>query len=181
MDAIMLTVEEKLQRVLFREFLLEPGLYLDVGLEDLPARLASLLECGEDEALAQLVQDALVQPLALEQLRALLAIRDMDLVSRTAAAVSATLKEQAVTYDQCIRTALCYAVIGQLSHVFSALRAASAKQERWARHHYLYGIILALQGNTERACWELQMAAQFEPFDQGLERIKTVREIVGCS
>ena len=40
-------IADRLQRVLYREFLLEPGLLEEVGLDRLPATLASLLGCAE--------------------------------------------------------------------------------------------------------------------------------------
>ena len=169
---------EKLQRVIYREFLLEPGLHAEVGLEQLPARLAAPLRCPADEALSRLTSTALLEGLSLEQLRETLTIRDMAIVSRTAAGLAAELKEPAISYVECCRAALCYAVIGSHGHVFSALRAAASKHDDWARHHYLYGLILGVGGNTERACWELGIALQFEPYEEGRIRIRWALDIL---
>lgn len=171
-------VAEKLQRIVYREFLLEPTLLEEVGLEDLPARLAALLGCQADEAVALAVRSPLLKALTVEQLRGLTAIRDMAFVSRTAAALSAELKEQGASYNRCCRTALCYAVIGSHGHSFSALRAAAAKNDGWARHHYLYGLTLGQQENLDRARWELGMALESEPYEEGRLRIRFAMDVL---
>ena len=175
-----MTTSETLQRIFYREFLLEPQLYLEAGLEDLPRRLAGTLGCSEEEALDQAVESPTLEALTLEQLQGLLVIRDMALVSRTAAALSAQLKAPDVSYDTCIRMALCYGVIGHVGHVFSALRAAASKQEEWARHHYLYGLLLGIQQANDRACWEMGIALKYEPFEEGRARIQRAYEALGC-
>jgi len=162
---------EQLQRLVYREFLLEPELYIEAGLEDLPRRVGELLGCSSAEALERLTQQPNLEELTVEQLGRVLAIRDMRLVSRTAAAVAADLKEPGVSYDACVRTALCYAVAGMEAHVFSALRAAGAKRDDWARHHFIYGLMHAVSDNRERALWELEMALQREPYEEGRARI----------
>lgn len=168
---------ELLQRALYKEFLLEPGLYLEAGLEDLPRRLASHLSCGEQEAIPLLLSSANLEPLSIDDLKFMLSIRDMNF-SRTAAAVAMDLVAPAVTYDRCIRIALCYAVLGRYGHVFSALRAAAAKDDKYARHHHVYGLVLALQGNAERANWELGFALAHEPFEECKARIRQVQGLV---
>jgi len=162
---------ELLRRALYREFLMEPGLYLEAGLEDLPRRLAARLQCSEQEAIPQLLSSPDLEPLSGDELKQLLSIRDMTF-SRTAAAVASELAPSSCTYDRCIRMALCYAVLGRFGHVFSALRAAGAKDDSFARHHHLYGLVLALQGNAERANWELGKALANEPFEDGRARIR---------
>jgi len=171
-------VVDKLQRAIYREFLLEPELLNEVGLESLPATLASLLGCAEGEAMGQLTASPLLEALGLDQLKSLMIIRDMSLVSRTAAALSADLKRPEITYDDCCRMALCYAVIGSQGHVYGALRAAAAKNDRWARHHYLYGLILGLQGDLERGRWELGIALQSEPYEEGRNRVRFALDIL---
>jgi hypothetical protein len=169
---------EKLQRVIYREFLLEPGLHAEAGLEQLPARLGALMRCPADEALSRLTSTPLLEGVTVEQLREVMTIRDMAIVSRTAAALAAELKEPIVGYVDCCRSALCYAVIGSHGHVFSALRAAASKHDDWARHHYLYGLILGLGGSGERARWELGMALQLEPYEEGRVRIRWALDIL---
>ena len=169
---------DKLQKVVYREFLLEPNLLAEVGLEGLPATLASLLSCPEEEAVARLVESPLLEPLGLDQLKSLMIIRDMTLVSRTAAALSAELKRDGVSYDHCCRMALCYAVIGSQGHAFGALRAAASKNDGWARHHYLYGLMLGLEGNVDRARWEMGMALQYEPYEEGRARIRAAMDLL---
>jgi hypothetical protein len=169
---------EKLQRVIYREFLLESGLASEVGLESLPTKLASILGCDAGEAVHLLIASPLLDALELDQLRELIQIRDMNVVSRTAAALSAELKETTVSYEVCCRAALCYSVIGSHGHVFSALRAAASKHDDWARHHYLYGLILGVGGNADRALWELGMALKYEPYEEGRARIQQVIDLL---
>lgn len=163
---------EKLQRIFFREFLLEPGLLEEVGLEEVPARVGAQLHCSADQAVATLVESPFLEALDLDHLKELLMIRDMTLISRTAAAVSAELKEPGITYNQCCRAALIYGVIGRHGHVFSALRAAGGKNDVYARHHFFYGLILGIKGDMERARWELGMALQNEPYEEARIRIR---------
>lgn len=177
-ESIPEAIRELLLRVLYREFLLEPMLYRDAGLDDLPERLAALLGCARDEAVMVAVRHPTLGSLTIEQLASLLAIRDMDLVSRTAASVTSDLRPREVTYDQCIRLALCYGVLDKEGHAFSALRVAASKNDHYARHHYLYGIFLGLKGDRERALWELDMALRHEPYPEGLERIRAAWRLV---
>jgi len=169
---------QRLRRSLYREFLLEEGLLEEVGLEEVPAKLAALLGCDEGSAVARLTESPWLDALELADLKSLLVIRDMSLVSRTAAAVSAELKGPDVRYEDCCRMALCYAVIGSHGHAFSALRAAAAKNDGWARHHYLYGLLLGVEQNRERACWELGMALCSEPYEEGRIRVRRVLDLV---
>jgi hypothetical protein len=174
----MASTVEKLQRIVYREFLLDEGLYLEAGLETLPTELASALACSAEDAIRRLLESPLCEALSLAELRPLFVIRDMSLVSRTAAALSAELKAPSVSYDACCRAALIYAVIGSQGHVFSALRAAASKNDSFARHHYLYGLMLALGDSAERARWELGMALQAEPYEEGRTRIRWVLDIL---
>lgn len=169
---------EKLRRLAYRELLLEEGLVAEVGLEDLPERFAELLDCGSEESLDRLLSVPLLDLVELNDLRRVLTIRDMNLVSCTAAGVSAELKGEGVTYERCCRLALCYIAIGRPSHVFSALRVAATKNDLFARHHYLYGLALGLEGSVERACWELGMALSYEPYDEARERIQLALELL---
>jgi len=172
------THSEILQRILYREFLLEQGLYLEVGRKDLPDKLAEALQCEPDQAIPELTQSPTLEALSMDQLRTLMRIHDMSLVSRTAASVTQELREPGVTYDQCIRRALSYGVIGSYGHMFSALRVASSHNDSWARHHYLYGIILGIDQNRDRARWELNKALQSEPFEDGRARIRQALEVI---
>lgn len=169
---------ERLQRTVYREFLTEPGLAHEVGLESLPTKLASRLGCSADEAVEKLLEAPFLEALTLAQLQQLVAIRDMALISRTAAALSAELKEPEVTYEACCRTALIYAAAGMEPHVFAALRAAAAKHDEWARHHYLYGLLLGMGGDADRAMWELGMALSREPYEDGRIRVRQAMELL---
>ncbi|MFH1131041.1 MAG: hypothetical protein V1754_06880 [Pseudomonadota bacterium] len=175
---IVLHDNEYLQRMLYRDFLLEKDLYKEAGLENLSEKLAKQLGCNAEQAIEKLTAEPLLVSLSLKQLKNLLTIRDMALISRTAADVAADLKSPGVSYDTCCRTALCYSVAEMEAHVFSALRSAAAKNDTWARHHFLYGLILGLGGNFERACWELGMALEREPYEESKVRIRHAMERV---
>ena len=168
-----------LRRLIYREFLLDPELHRDVGIDRLPEALGQRLGCPPERALATLLEHPLLGALSLEELQRLIAIRDMALVSRTAAALAADLKRDGVTYDQCCRTALCYAVAGLEAHVFTALRAAAAKEDTWARHHFLYGLVLGAAGNRERALWEFDLALRCEPYEDARVRVRDAMDLLG--
>lgn len=166
------TRTDRLLRLLYREFLLEPELYLEAGLDTLPERLGQLIGCPAAEALVRAVERERLEALDVGRLRELLAIRDMTLIGRTAAAVAEALKQDDVSYEQCVRAALCYALAEMEAHVFSALRAAGSKRDDWAKHHFIYGLMHGLGDNRERALWELDMALAREPYEDGRLRIR---------
>jgi hypothetical protein len=167
--------------MIFREFLREQDLHREVGLEKLSEQLGERLGCPPDKAIAELVAHPFLEPLALDELQRLIVIRDMALVSRTAAALAADLKRAEVSYEACCRTAICYAVAGLESHVFAALRAAAAKDDSWARHHFLYGLVLGAAGNRERALWELDMALRVEPYEDARVRVRRAMDLLGAA
>jgi len=169
---------DKLQRMIYREFLLEPNLYREVGLDALPDKLGQAIGEPADRAVAAVLGSPDLGGLPLETLQRLLAIRDMALVSRTAAAISAELKAPDATYQACCRRALCYAVIGSEPHAFAALRAAASKNDDWARHHYLYGLILGSGGRRDNALAELERALACEPYDDARARIRVVIDLL---
>ncbi|MCA9666921.1 MAG: hypothetical protein KC503_15085 [Myxococcales bacterium] len=171
-------MESTLTRLIYREFLLEPDLYREAGLEQLPAKIAQAIEVSPSEALSRLTASPLLEPLDLETLQHLVAVRDMAIISRTAAALSHDLKEPAVTYDQCCRQALIYAVAGMNAHVYAALRAAASKEDSYARHHYLYSLLLGLEGDYDRALWELEMALEREPYAEARVRLRFAAEVI---
>ena len=175
---VSMATREKLQRMVYREFLAQRDLAAEAGLERLPERLAGMLGGTPQQGLDALLESFFLEPLTLPQLQELLAIRDMTLVSRTAAAVAAELKEPDVSYERAIRTALCYAVAGLDAHVFGALRAAAAKRDDWAHHHLIYGLMHGIAGNRERAVWELSMALQHEPYEDMRIRIRAAIDLL---
>jgi hypothetical protein len=169
---------ERIQRLIYREFLSTAELYRECGLDGLPHALATLLKTDASTAIDQLLTDPLLDRLELPQLNKSLAIRDMALVSQTAASVASELKAAHIDYDACCRRALAYAVLGMTAHVFSALRCAAAKNDQWAQHHYLYGLLLGLEGNHERALWELDMALEREPYEEGRRRVRLLIDLL---
>lgn len=168
--------KENLERLIFREFLLEPGLLSELGLDRVPDRLIDLL--GPSASVTTLLSNQLLDDLSIKQLREIFVIRDMTFISRTAADLAAELKEPEVPYDRCCRLAICYAVISSQGHIYSALRAAATKNDKWARHHYLYGLILGLDGEDDRARWELGLALQYEPYEEGRVSIRLALDIL---
>ncbi len=167
-------IEQTLRRMILREFLLEPDLYREVGLDRLPAQLGGLLGCPAERAISGLLAGETLDATPLESLEPLFAIRDMALVSRTASSLAVELKQPEGPYERCCRTALCYGVARMTSHVYAALRAAAGKDDSWARHHFLYGVILGLEGSRERALWELDMALRREPYEDARIRARQV-------
>lgn len=156
---------ELLQRMLYREFLTEPNLYIKARLEHLPEKLAKLLGVEPENAINELMKDPFLERLSLNQLKDLLTIRDMTLISRTAANVAAELKQPSVPYEECCRVALCFALADMPAHVLSALRIAGIKNDSLGRHHFLYGLVLGLSGDDDLAQQELEMALEREPYE----------------
>ena len=171
-------LQQQLQRILYREFLGEPHLYRDVGLDQLPQALGELLGCGPDDGLMRAAASTFLDEFEIRTLRRLFRIRDMDLVSRTAAAVSAELKEPQVSYDTAVRRALSYAVIDLKPHAYAALRAAARKKPEWARHHYLYGVLQAMSGDFPRAMRALDTALQREPYEDARQRVRAAMALI---
>ena len=56
----------------------------------------------------------------------------------------------------------------------AGLNRGPGKDDSWARHHYLYGLVLGIEGNRERALWELDMALRREPYEDARIRIRQV-------
>jgi tetratricopeptide (TPR) repeat protein len=167
-------LNDKLQRVLYREFLGEPHLFVEAGLDELPKVLAKHLGCAPDRGLHQAAATTFLEQLDTTTLRQLFHIRDMNLISRTAAAVSSEMKADEVSYEQAIRRALCYAVMGLQPHAYAALRAAARKRPTWARHHYLYGVMQGMAGDYPRALRVLELALEREPYEDARQRIRRV-------
>jgi hypothetical protein len=147
-------------------------LHLAARMDKLPEAIGQLLGCPASGAIERLLDASTFASVPLSALEPLLQIRDMRIVSKTAAALASELKGDDVSYDHCCRTALIYAVARMDAHVFTALRAAASKDDSWARHHYLYGLILAAGGNIDRARWEFDMALQREPYEDARIQIR---------
>lgn len=148
------------------------GLFREVGLDPLPQHLAQLLTCAPEEAIARACEHHALEPIEIQTLFQLFTVRDMALISRTAAAVSVALSTTETDYDTCCRTALCYAVSRMEGHVFSALRAAANKHDDWAQHHYLYGLTLGCSDNLDRARFEFGLALRYEPYEERKIKIR---------
>lgn len=172
------TQSEQMQRALYREFLLEPELFLDVGLLDLPDQLAEALSCAPADAVDQVTNQLDLGDLTLQQLRGLFLPIDPGVRETTTRTATAQLSDPAVSYDQCIRRALCFASGEMYEQAFAALRAAGALRDDWARHHFIYGLIHGIREENERALWELETALQREPYEEGRQRIQAAIDLV---
>lgn len=170
--------QESLRRMIYREFLLESNLYKQMALDELPEKLAAVLNCPTEHAVATATAHLFLEPFSFDQLKELFVIRDMEFVSRTAAAVNSELKEANRSYQDCIRSCLCYGLLGMKAHCFSALRSAAGKNDTWAKHHYLYGLLLGIDGRLDRARWELEIALEKEPYEDGKISIRRAIDLV---
>ena len=170
--------DEALGRLLYREFLRVPRLYHRAGMPKLPESVASLINCPVERALDKLAADPLLSALDYETLVGLLTVRDMTVIARTAADVATELRKQDVSYDDCCATALCFAVAGKYPHAYAALRCAASRDDDWAKHHLIYGLVLGLQGQHNRALWELGLALTREPYEEGRETIRLAMEVL---
>lgn len=175
LDAVL---KEKLERMLYREFLAEKDLYREVGLERLPEKLAALTGLPRAEVLSRLLASPELELLKMEDLRRLVRVHDMTFLSRTAATVAHELKRPEIDYGRCVREALSFAISDQRAKAFAALRAAAAHNPEWARHHFIYGLLQALAANNARALKELSAALEREPYDDARRRVRAAITLI---
>ena len=161
---------------MIREFLLEGTLYCQAGLEDLPERIGRILGCATGDAVSQLTSVLPEGGPSYEELAPLFAIRDMSIISRTASSLAAELRHIDVSYDRCVQYGLIYALSAMNGHAFAALRAAATKNDDWARHHYIYGLIHGGVGAWSTAKEELDVALSAEPYADARARVREAIE-----
>jgi hypothetical protein len=79
-------------------------------------------------------------------------------------------KSDTNNYQSCCRSALCYIVTNSHRFAFSVLQHAAWKNDDWARHHHIYGLIHGINGDYERAQFELGKALSTEPYPDVRQR-----------
>ncbi len=80
-------------------------------------------------------------------------------------------KSDTDNYQSCCRSALCYTITNSYGFAFTVLRHAAWKNDDWARHHHIYGLIHGIQGNYQQAQFELKKAESAEPYRDARQRI----------
>jgi hypothetical protein len=90
----------------------------------------------------------------------------------------ASLKSSRNNYESCCRSALCYAITNAPEWAFGALRKAASRNDSWARHHHIYGLIHGERGDFERAAFELGKALGVEPYQDVRARIEEAMHLV---
>jgi hypothetical protein len=159
------------QALLLQELMTEAGLVGELGVEEQVRALCSAAQSsfetvsgGEGDVPYFLVDRAIDQLINKE-------CADL-LERRTAADVAASAKSSEAKYDSCCRSALCYAAAGHYRYAFGALRVAASVDDRWARHHQIYGLIHGVEGNVDGARFELSFSLEREPYSEKRRRIE---------
>jgi len=98
-------------------------------------------------------------------------IQNTTLIVRSFSDWLASWKSSRNTYESSCRSALCYAITNSQDWAFGALRVAASKNDNWARHHHIYGLIHGERGNFKEATFELGKARFAEPHDDVKSRI----------
>lgn len=93
----------------------------------------------------------------------LVKVKHTSLLLRTVADILAWAKSPQDAYASCCRSSLCHAVQGSYEWAFYPLQVAASKNDDWARHHHIYGLIHRANGNFDRALFELGKANHAEP------------------
>ncbi|MBA2664334.1 MAG: hypothetical protein H0U74_18735 [Bradymonadaceae bacterium] len=70
-----------------------------------------------------------------------------------------------------------HCVVDDLKQASITLRGAASVNGKWARHHHIYGLIHGVNEKYEKARFELNMAAKYEPFEDARRRIGQAREL----
>lgn len=175
MDSSLIEVYE---RMLYREFLAQSKLYEDLGLDRLEKALALAFDCSEQEAISNAMRGDSLEHISIERLRFLFRINDMRFRAKTPAALSRELKERKADYQEAIRCALSYAVNQLAAHAYAALRIAAYQHDNWAYHHYLMGLLRAIEGNEEGAKREFFLALEKEPYEDARARIRQAIDLI---
>ena len=95
----------------------------------------------------------------------------MALPVRMISDMLALWKSDTDNYQSCCRSALCYVVTNSNGFAFGVLRHAAWKNDDWGRHHHIYGLIHGIDGDYERAMFELGKALSPEPYQDVRQRI----------
>jgi hypothetical protein len=175
------TGTDAFQGLILREFLLEDGLRDEFNHAEVASWLGELV--GKPAALAvehflsggvlSFVDAGLTQQAILH----LVKVKNTTLLLRAAADFLASMKSAEDAYKSCCRSALCHAIQGSWEWAFGALRAAAHKNDNWARHHHIYGLIHGAKGNCGEAIPELERAASAEPYPEPQRRILEAVEL----
>jgi hypothetical protein len=167
----MRDVRTSFQALLLQELVTEAELLAELGIR---AEVEALCAAGQSTLEAVADGSAGVPYFLVERSMDTLINRTCSdlLAQRTAADVAASAKNAESKYISCCRSALCHAAAGHYKHAFGALRVAASVDDRWARHHQIYGLIHGVEGNADGARFELGLALEGEPYPENRRRIE---------
>jgi len=163
------------QGLILREFLLEDGLRDEFNYAEVASWLGELASEPVAVAVEHFLSGGILAfvnaGLTQQAIVHLVKIKNTTLLLRAAADFLAFMKSADDNYKSCCRSALCHAVQGSWEWAFGALRAAAHKNDAWARHHHIYGLIHGAKGDFATALPELERAEAEEPYPDPRRRI----------
>jgi hypothetical protein len=164
-----------------RECRLEEGLRDEFEYAEVATVLAELAGAPAGQAVQHVVSGGVLRfrtaGMTEKVINRLVNARTRTLVVRAVADFIAFIRSQEDNYKSCCRSALCHAKHGSWEWAFGALRAAAHKDDTWARHHHIRGLIHGARGDFEKAVTELARAAAAEPYPDASSRISEALEL----
>jgi hypothetical protein len=161
--------------LILREFLLEDGLRDEFNYAQIASWLGELVSQPASIAVEHFLSDGILSfvnaGMTQQAIVHLVKVKNTTLLLRATADFLAFMKAAENNYMSCCRSALCHAIQGSWEWAFGALRAAAHKNDSWARHHHIYGLIHGARGDFVTALRELERAATTEPYPEPRERI----------
>jgi hypothetical protein len=141
------------QGLILREFLLEDGLRDEFNYVQVASRLGELVSQPASVAVERFLSGSILSfvnaGLTQEAILHLVKISNATLLIRAAADFLAFVKSDEDNYKSCCRSALCHAIQGLWEWAYGALRVAAHKNDNWARHHHIYGLIHGVEFPTK--------------------------------
>ncbi|MBD2772683.1 hypothetical protein [Iningainema tapete] len=178
----MICSTDVFKSMILQEFLLEDRLRSEYNYAEVASWLGNLVKVPASVAVEQFLASGVLvfvnAGLTQKAIAELVKVKNTTLVIRAVADVLASCKSDEDNYKSCCRSALCHAIQGSYDWAFGALRVAASKNDNWARHHHLYGLIHGAKGDNERALFELEKALAAEPYAEPRKRIEQARQVV---
>ncbi|MCB9554802.1 MAG: hypothetical protein H6707_01780 [Deltaproteobacteria bacterium] len=172
--------EEKLQRMLWWEFLSNAELLKRARLDDLVVTLAQEVSQQRPQlAVKELLSSPLLEALSYQRLKGAVAVRDMTLISKTPATLATELRSDGADYDGCCDAAVLFLVANKPANAQSALRVAASLNPSRTRHHYLGALLYALGDDVVRAMELLDQALAGELYDAERVRVHRLMDCLG--
>lgn len=171
----MTTITDGFRAMILREFYLEPRLPDEFK----AATFLHWFGRTVSKPAAYLVAAKFgIPPTLVEQpVRFACGLQNTTLMARAFSDWLASLASPRNNYESCCRSALCYAITNSYEWAFGALRNAATRNDGWARHHHIYGLLHGERGDFERAVFELAKALDAESYADTRGRIEEAAQL----